>query len=112
MWQRNKNCVLNTKCYVWGKCYITHYQVPLFICSSIVVVASCYWYACHWQGLGSYFRIKRNGIGKILNLVHSAFKQTLGDKFSFQQDNNLKDKAKYTLELAIKTTLNVPEWPT
>ena len=41
-------------------------------------------------------RYKINGIelstGKILeeNLVQSAFKQTLGDKFTFQQDNNLK----------------------
>jgi hypothetical protein len=61
------------------------------------------------------FRIKRNRIelstGKILeeNLVQSAFQQTLGDKFTFQQDNNLKHKAKYTLELLTKKTLNVPE---
>ena len=33
---------------------------------------------------------------------------TLGDQFTFQQDNNLKHKAKYTLELLTKTTLNVP----
>ena len=44
--------------------------------------------------------MKRNRIqlstGKILeeNLVRSAFQQTLGDK-TFQQDNNLKHKAKY-----------------
>ena len=61
--------------------------------------------------------IKINGIdlstSKILeeNLVQSAFQQTLGDKFTFQQDNSLKPKAKYTLELLTKTTLNVPEWP-
>ena len=30
-------------------------------------------------------------------LVQSAFQQTLGDKFTFQQDANLKHKAKYTL---------------
>ena len=41
----------------------------------------------------------------------SAFQQTLGDKFTFQQDSNLKHKAKYTLELFTKMTLNVPEWP-
>jgi hypothetical protein len=37
--------------------------------------------------------------GKILeeNLVQSAFRQTLGDKFTFQQVNNLKLKAKFTL---------------
>jgi hypothetical protein len=62
-----------------------------------------------WQGLGSFFMIKIKGIelskGKIIekNLVQSASQQTLGDKF-----NNLKHKAKYTLELLIKMTLNVP----
>ena len=30
------------------------------------------------------------------NLVQSAFHQTLGDSFTFQQDNNLKHKAKST----------------
>ena len=40
-----------------------------------------------------------------------TFPQTLRDKFTFQQDNNLKYKAKYTLELLTKTTLNVHEWP-
>ena len=51
--------------------------------------------------------------GKILeeNLVQSAFHQTLGDKFTFQQDNNLKHKAKSTLELLTKKTMNVLEWP-
>ena len=64
-----------------------------------------------------YFRIKINGIelntGKILeeNLVHSAFQQTLGDKFTFQQDNNIKHKTKYKLELLTKMTLNVSECP-
>jgi hypothetical protein len=64
-----------------------------------------------------FFNIKRNGkelsTAKIQeeNLVQSAFQQTLGDKFTFQQDNNLKHKAKHTLELLTKTTSNVPEWP-
>ena len=51
--------------------------------------------------------------GKILevNLFQSAFQQTLGDKFTYQQDNDLKHKAKYTLELLTKMTLNVPEVP-
>jgi hypothetical protein len=30
---------------------------------------------------------------------------------TFQQDNNLKHKAKSTLELLTKKTMNVPEWP-
>jgi hypothetical protein len=62
-----------------------------------------------------FFRIKRNGIelstGIIPeeNLVQSAFHQTLGDEFTFQQDNNLKLKTKYTLELLTKMPLNVTE---
>jgi hypothetical protein len=45
------------------------------------------------------------------NLVQSAFHQILGDEFTFQQDNNLKHKAKSTLELLTKKTVNLPEWP-
>ena len=52
-------------------------------------------------------------IGKILeeNLVQSSFAQTLGEEFAFQQDNNLKPKAKSTLELLTKNTVNVPASP-
>ena len=51
--------------------------------------------------------------GKILEecLVQSVFHQTLGDEFTVQQDNNLKHKAKSTLELLTKITVNFPEWP-
>jgi hypothetical protein len=76
----------------------------------MVVAASCYGYACHWAKTWEFFRIKRNRIalnqGKILeeNLVQYASQQTLGDKFTIQQDNNLKH------ELLTKMTLNVPEW--
>ena len=44
------------------------------------------------------------------NLVLFAFYQSLGDKSTFQQDNNTKHKAKSTLELLTKKTVNVPEW--
>jgi transposase len=44
-------------------------------------------------------------------MVQFAFHQTQRDKFTLQQDNNLKHKAKYTLELLTKKTLNIPEWP-
>uniref|UniRef100_A0AAZ3QX71 Uncharacterized protein n=1 Tax=Oncorhynchus tshawytscha TaxID=74940 RepID=A0AAZ3QX71_ONCTS len=63
------------------------------------------------------FRIKINGIelstSKILqeNLLRSAFHQTLGEKLILQQDNNLKQKAKYRLELLSKKSVNIPEWP-
>jgi hypothetical protein len=66
----------------------------------MVMAPSCYRYACHRLGLRSFFRIKRNRIGlstgKIIeeHLVPSVFQQTLGDKFTFQQVNNLKHKAK------------------
>jgi hypothetical protein len=62
----------------------------------------------------TFLRIKINGIelstGKILeeNPVQSACQHTLGDKFTFQQDNNLKRNIKYTLELLNKMTSNVP----
>ena len=74
----------------------TNHWVPLVLFSSMVVAASGYGYACHRQGLGSFLGIKSNGIelitGKILeeNLLQSAFQQSLGDKFIFHQDNNLK----------------------
>ena len=50
--------------------------------------------------------------GKILeeNLLQSALYQTLEEEFPFQQDNNLKHKAKYKLELLTNKTVNVPEW--
>ena len=50
--------------------------------------------------------------GKLLekNLDQSAFHQILGDEFIFQQDNKLKHKAKSTLELLTKKTVNVAEW--
>jgi hypothetical protein len=94
--------------------HITEYH---HIFSIMVVAASCYVYACHWHGAREFFTIQINGIelstGKILegNLVQSVFNQTLGDEFTFQQDNNVKHKAKSTLELVTKTTWNVPEWP-
>jgi hypothetical protein len=46
------------------------------------------------------------------NLVQSAFHQTLGDEITFQQDNNLKHKARSTQELLIKKTVNAPKWLT
>ena len=35
----------------------------------------------------------------------------MGDEFTIQQDNKRQHKAKSTLELLTKMTLNIPEWP-
>ena len=45
------------------------------------------------------------------NLIQPTFRQSLGDEFTFQQDNNLKHKAKSTLDFLTKKTVNVQEWP-
>jgi hypothetical protein len=83
----------------------------------MVVAASCCGCACHRQGLGILGGDKKKqntaiSTGKIpeKNLVQSAFHQTLGDEFTFQQDNSLKHKAKSILEVLTKTTLNGPKW--
>ena len=52
-------------------------------------------------------KIKTTGHILEENLVQSAFHQTMGDEFTFQQDNNLKHKAKSTLVLLTKKTVNV-----
>ena len=42
------------------------------------------------------------------NLLQPALQQTLGEEFTFQQNINLQYKAKSTLELLTKKTMNVP----
>ena len=76
-----------------------------------MVAASYYGYACNSWGLGSFQdKNKQNGTkhreNPRGNVVQSAFHQTLGDEFTFQQDNYLKHKAKSTLELLTKKTVN------
>ena len=62
-----------------------------------------------------FFKMIRNKIelntGKILeeNLIQSAFQQTLEDKFTFQQDNYLNHKAKYTRRMFLSGLVTV--WP-
>jgi hypothetical protein len=55
--------------------------------------------------------VDKKSTDKILeeNLVQFAFQQTLGDTFTFQQDNNLKHKDKSTLAMLTKMTSTVPE---
>ena len=56
---------------------------------------------------------KRDGAKHRQNpkILQSASYQSLGEELTFQQDNNLQHKAKSTLELLTKKTVNVPEWP-
>jgi hypothetical protein len=61
-------------------------------------------------------KIQRNGIelrtGKILeeHLVQFAFQKSLEDKFTIQQDNNLKQGQIYTW-VAYRDDIDVPERP-
>ena len=45
------------------------------------------------------------------NLLESTMNLKLGRRFTFQQDNDLKNKAKPTLEWLKKKKINVLEWP-
>ena len=45
------------------------------------------------------------------NLLESAMNLKLGERFTFQQNNDLKHKVKATLELLNKKKINVLEWP-
>ena len=45
------------------------------------------------------------------NLLESAMNLKLGRRFTFQQDKDLKHKAKATLECLNKKKMNVLEWP-
>ena len=47
----------------------------------------------------------------VLNKSHNKLHGLTLYAITFQQDNNLKHKAKSTLELFTKKTVNVPEWP-
>ena len=45
------------------------------------------------------------------NLLESAMNLKLGRRFTFQQDNDPKHKAKATLEWLNNKKINVLEWP-
>jgi hypothetical protein len=71
------------------------------------------WVCLTSANTGEFFRINfffKPGKSLEENLVKSALHQTLEDECTFQQDNSLQHKAKSTLELLTKKTVNVPEW--
>ena len=45
------------------------------------------------------------------NLLESVMNLKLGQRFTFQQENDPKHKAKATLEWLNKKVINVLEWP-
>ena len=57
------------------------------------------------------FNDTKNRLNPRLKPGSVCFPTDTGRQIHHSQDNNLKHKAKYILELLIKTTLNVPEWP-
>ena len=88
-----------------------------------VTIPDAWWWQHHAVGMfsasgaGRLVRIegKMNGAKyrEILdeNLLQSAQDLRLGNRFTFQQDNNTKHKAKTTQEWLRDKSLNVLEWP-
>ena len=75
------------------------------------------WGCLSTAGTGKLVRIEGTMDGakyrRILdeNLLESAMNLKLGRRFTFQQDNDPKHKAKSTLEWLNKKKINVLEWP-
>jgi hypothetical protein len=79
---------MNTKHYVWGKSNTSWSTASYF---------QAWWWLHHV--IEMLVIITEWGVfqdKKERSLVQSAFHVTLGDEFTFQQENNLKYKAKYT----------------
>ena len=105
---------LNTKCHVWRKPGTAHY-----LAKSITTVkrgggSIMLWGCFSAEGTGRLVRIegKMNGAkyGEILdeNLLQSAQDLRLGQRFSFQQDNDPKHRAK-TMQIDKTISLDRPE---
>jgi hypothetical protein len=82
----------------------------------MLMAAFYYGYDCHRQGLGCFSGFQKNGIevstGKIPeeNLIQFVFHQTLGDIFTFPQDNNpnhnaISERPSYSFDLYLLDNL-------
>jgi hypothetical protein len=105
---------LNAEPYVWGKSNNKSQS------NCLLIFPECWWLH-HGMGMldiGKYWRVprlktKQDGAKHRQNrkTCLSDLHQTLGEEFTFQQDNNLQHYAKFKLELLTKKTVNVLESP-
>ena len=108
---------LNAKRYVWRKPNTAHQPkntIPTVKHGGgSIMLCGCFSSA----GIGALVRIERKmdgaKYGKILeeNLLPSARKLKLGQKFTFQHDNDPKHTAQAKLERLRNKKMNVLEWP-
>ena len=108
---------LKSKRYVWRKPKTAHYPVNTIPSVKHGGGSIMLWGCFSSAGTGKLVRIEGRMDGakyrRILeeNLFESAKTLKLGRKFTFQQDNDPKHKAKATLEWLNKKRINVLEWP-
>ena len=101
---------LNAKCHIWRKSV----TIPVVKHGGGSIML---WRCFSAAGTGKLVRIegKMNGAKyrEILdeNLLQSAQDLRLGRRFTFQQDNDPKHRAKTTQEWLRDKSLNVLEWP-